>query len=290
MELTEKEVRGPNSEMIAFWNGDTGQRWAERAIHQETMLRPFGTAAIARADLDSGHRVLDIGCGTGDMTVDIARRVGPDGAATGIDVSQAMLEAARARPDLEEVVNARFLLADAHLHDFEPGTQDRLYSRFGVMFFKEPEAAFANLHTALAGHGRFAFAAWRSVADNPWVRVPARGAFTVIPRPAPPGPEDPGQFSFADRDRVHRILKAAGFVDIEIDPHDEVMTIGDGRLDAAVDRFTEFGPVARAIRDHGDPSVVPAVRAAVAEALEPHLTPEGVKLDAGIWLITGRRG
>src|SRR5262249_38336345 len=149
--------------------------------------------------------VLDVGCGCGDSTVDLARRVAPDGTVVGMDISAVMLERAR-QTAREQGVNARFEHADAQTHAFAPASFDVLFSRFGVMFFADPTAAFANLRSALRPGGKLAFVCWQSLAENPWMLVPLGAAFQIIPPPPMPAPDAPGPFAFADQSRVRSIL------------------------------------------------------------------------------------
>src|SRR5262249_6517301 len=148
------------------------------------------------------ERVLDVGCGTGQTSIELARRAGPGGAVTGIDISAPMLARARARAADAGARTVTFLDADAQTHRFDPASLDVCFSRFGIMFFAAPDAAFANLRSALRPAGRLAFVCWQSMRDNPWMLVPLMAAAAHITLPPPPAPDAPGPFSFADADRV----------------------------------------------------------------------------------------
>src|SRR5262249_25477242 len=153
-------------------------------------------------------------------TAELAQAVAPGGGAFGIDISSTLIEAANA----ERIANARFAVADAAVHAFEAASFDLLFSRFGVMFFGDPVAAFRNLRKAVKPSGRLTFLCWRSTEENPWNRLPVQAAAPHLPPMPRPGPGEPGPFSFGDSARVHEILSAAGFADIRMQPLDGQMT------------------------------------------------------------------
>ena len=198
-----------NEAEITYWNSVGGRRWVERQQSQDIVLGPILQATLERAQLQQGERVVDIGCGTGASSIALAERAGPSGQVLGIDVSTPML--ARAAERLPPGAPVKFVRADATTYRFESGAFDLLFSRFGVMFFAEPARTFANLRTALKPSGRLAFACWRKFDENPWLQVPLRAALEHVPPLPRPGPEDPGPFSFASEQQVHRILADAGF-------------------------------------------------------------------------------
>src|SRR6185503_20850430 len=169
-----------------------------------------------------GERIVDIGCGGGDTTLALAERVQGHGFVLGVDVSRPLLQRATARAANTPEYPVRFVEADAAGYAFERGSFDALFSRFGVMFFADPAAAFANLRRALKPGGRMAFVCWRSEGENPIMTVPLTAAKKRIPVPPPPAdPTAPGPFALADRARLERILQTAGFASIAITPHDE---------------------------------------------------------------------
>ncbi len=279
------EPTGPNAQQIQYWN-ETGSRWVRLQAPIDTQIRPLGLLAMERAALRPGARVLDVGCGCGDTTVELARRVAPGGAATGIDISGVMLERAR-QLARERGATARFELADAQTHAFPPASVDVLFSRFGVMFFGDPTAAFANLRRALAPGGRLAFVCWQSLPDNPWMFVPLGAALQHLPPPPLPAPDVPGPFAFADRARVCGILERAGFADVQFEAVHETLTIGGGAgLDETVDFLLQMGPAAAALRESPDPSLLPRVAAAVRDALAPYVTADGIRMASASWIVT----
>jgi len=280
---------GPNAEQIRFWNEVNAQKWIRFQSVIDEQIGSLGRVAMDRAGIRAGERALDVGCGCGGTTLEIARRVGPAGFVVGIDLSAPMLAEAERRARESHVSNARFQNSDAQTHAFAPGEFDVGFSRFGVMFFADPARAFANLGGALRSGGRFALVCWQALDRNPWMGVPVRAAAREIPFPAPSDPQAPGPFAFADPDRVRRILTDAGFRDIAIDPHEQVLSIGGrGGIDAAVEFLVQMGPTGAALRQ-ADPSVEPRVRAAVKEAVAPFLGADGVKMPSAAWIIFALR-
>ena len=175
-----------NAEQIADWNGDQGQRWVDYQALLDRMIEPFGAAALRAAAAQPGERVLDVGCGCGSTSLQLARAVGPQGSVLGVDISRPMLQAARRRAEAEPALRVTFTEADASAAAL-PAGHDLLYSRFGLMFFDAPAAALRHLRGALRPGGRCAFVCWRAPRDNPWAMAPlmaARQALGINPPPA----------------------------------------------------------------------------------------------------------
>jgi SAM-dependent methyltransferase len=273
-----------NADQIAYWNGPGGQHWADRQATQDVVLGPVADVLIDRAAVKAGERIVDVGCGSGATTIAFAKKVGPTGHVLGIDISGPML--ARARQNAPAGARVDFVLADATVHPFEPASFDLLVSRFGVMFFAEPAVSFTNLHKAMRRSGRLAFACWRDPRENPFFMAPLQAVYKHVPKLPPPGPEDPGPFSFASEARVHRILGEAGFKAIAMEPCDLSLDIAVGRgLDAAVEATLEIGPAARALAEQ-PPDVRTAATHSIREALAPFARGQTVPLSASLWIVT----
>jgi SAM-dependent methyltransferase len=280
------EPAGPNAEMIRYWNQDAGPRWIHRQEQITAQIRPHGQRALDRAGIAPGDHVLDVGCGAGETTLEIARRVGARGRAVGLDISTGMLAQARAAAEAAALANVAFENVDAQVAELPEGAFDALYSRFGVMFFIDTEAAFRNLRRALKAGARLSFVCWRSLEENPWMRAPFAAAAQHIPLKRPP-PGAPGPFALADGARLRETLERAGF-EVAIDPLDEPMTLGGGSgLDAAVELALELGPMQAAMAEAG-PAERDAVARAIREAFAPYATAEGVRIPAAAWLVSGR--
>jgi len=230
-----------------------------------------------------GEQVVDVGCGCGDTSLELGRRVGPEGGVLGLDISAPMLEVARGRAMASGAHNLDFQEADAQVAAL-PDDRDAVFSRFGVMFFADPAAAFANLRRSLRPGGRLAFVCWRSLAENLWMRLPAETAAGLVPPAPPPEPGAPGPFAFADPERVRGILAGAGFTGIEITPHDEA--IGGLDLDATVEMSFRVGPLGAILREQ--PDLAPVLRERVREAVRPWMRHGAVYMPSATWLVSAR--
>lgn len=271
------------------WNGDSGERWAANLERLDLMLHDFGDAAIAAAAAQPGERIVDIGCGSGTSTFMLADQVGQSGHVLGVDISRQLVELARAATP--EGAPAEFQLADAATAPFPAESFDLLFSRFGVMFFENPVAAFANMRGALKPGGRVAFVCWRSAAENDWVRLPM-AAIRDIVQPAPADPDAPGPFAFGNPERLTNILATAGFADIEIAPFDTRLAYGrsdtrEAAIDDALDMAFQVGPLSRALADQPD-EVRARAAAAVRAAFAALPGDTSVLTDGAAWIVTAR--
>lgn len=270
-----------NQEQIEYWNTQAGPKWVAAQAHLDRMLAPVTGVLLERAAIKAGERVLDVGCGCGETTLMLAEH---GAEVTGIDISRPML--ARARERAAGRAGVSFREADAALEPFEP-VHDLLFSRFGLMFFDDPHAAFANLRRALAPGGRLAFCCWQDVRDNPWVIVPYGVAKPYLPEPQePPDPRAPGPFALAEADYIREILAEAGFESVNIEPYHPTVRLGD-TLDDAMAFLQQIGPLSRALADVDEQTRRQAL-AAVREALESHVTAEGLCLGGACHLVTAR--
>jgi SAM-dependent methyltransferase len=274
-----------NAEQIAEWNGVLGQRWVAMRQEVDRIVAPFGAAALKAAAPQPGERVIDIGCGCGDTAIEIARTVGPAGSVLGIDVSQPMLGVARSRGMSANCSNLSFHEGDASETEL-PANVDLLFSRFGVMFFSDPSAAFSHLRKSLRTGGRCVFVCWRTPRDNAWAMTPlsaARKALDITPPPS--DPNAPGPFAFADDDRLRTVLSAAGFGAIDVQRFDTAIFIGSTPRSAAKG-VVQMGPVSRLVREVGVEHL-PIILDAVERTLAPLAAPDGhVRLNGSSWIVT----
>ncbi|MEX2206589.1 MAG: class I SAM-dependent methyltransferase [Myxococcota bacterium] len=278
---------GPNAEQIEYWNVQAAPTWLAENARLDAMLAPLGLAAMERARPAAGERVLDVGCGVGQTSLQLASRVGPSGSVLGVDISAPMLERARARASAEKLANVRFENADAQTCAFTPDSVDLIFSRFGVMFFADPDAAFANLHRALQRNGRLAFVCWQALAQNPWMSEAIAAIAKHMQLPAPAAPDAPGPLAFADAARVRGILERAGFRGVSHEPL--VGEIALGRtVDEALDFSTQVGPASRALREATEAQRA-AARASIRESLAARLTSAGVRMGYGAWIVSAER-
>ena len=267
-----------NQQQIDYWNGDAGSEWVQAQEHLDTMLSPLSQQALERASVNGTERVLDIGCGCGATSLYLAQAAQW---VTGVDISAPMIDRARQRGS--ERSNLEFIHGDASLwRGSEP--YDLAFSRFGVMFFADPVAAFANIHRNLKESGRLTFLCWRLPQDNPWLAIP--GAATQPYLPPPPASGGPDPFAFADRDFVSSVLTDAGFQAPNLSLCEATLTVG-ADVASAMAFLTRIGPLSRVISElEGHVREQPL--AAAEAALQPFAGDAGVRMDASCWIITAR--
>jgi SAM-dependent methyltransferase len=275
-----------NEEQARYWNGGEAAHWL---IHEERYERTLATftghlltaAAIGRAD-----RVVDIGCGT-VSTTRAAARVATEGEALGVDLSTAMLRQAARRAQEEGLTNVRFDHGDGQAYGFTPAARDVALSRFGVMFFTDPSAAFANIARGLRPGGRLVFVCWQNLADNEWIVVPGAAAAQHVALPPLDDPTAPGPFSLVERDRIATVLRAAALCDVVIEPIAEPLWMGSDVADTIA--FLESNGIWSSLLRDADPPAVARVSGAVQAVLEPSVTPDGLLLGSRAWLVTASR-
>jgi SAM-dependent methyltransferase len=281
------EASGPNAEQINYWNSISAPKWIPFQAAFDDQLAPLGEAAIAAAAIRSGERVLDVGCGCGQTTIELAGRVGGGGFVVGIDISAPMLDRAREIAQDARIANVDFENADAQTYAFSPSEFDLVYSRFGIMFFSDPVAAFGNLRRALRGGGRVSFVCWQALERNPWMAIPLAAAAREIALPPPPAPGAPGPFSFGSEERVRAILLQAGFVDVVVEPLESTLAVGGAgaTLAEAAEFLVQMGPTGAALRE-ADPSALSRVTRAVKEAIASFHGARGLRMAAAAWIVT----
>jgi SAM-dependent methyltransferase len=277
----------PVVDQVEYWNSAVGDTWARMQERLDAAFTPVTAALLSLAAPAPGEDALDIGCGSGETTLALAAAVGEAGSATGLDISEALLARARGRAEAG-LSDALFLNADAATFVDDAGF-DLIVSRFGVMFFDAPVAAFANLHRLAVPGGRLCFACWQPPALNLWATLPMQVLADLLPPQPPADPLAPGPFAFADPERVHGILADAGWQDIVFHAADFKMVIGEGDdpVASAVHFTLRIGPAARLVRDAG-PEVEVAARAAMAAAMAPYRDGDMVALPGSVWLVSAR--
>lgn len=274
-----------NADQIEYWNSKVGETWVLMQERMDLALTPVTTALLAAAAPQPGELVLDIGCGAGETTLAMDAVVGEGGHAIGLDVSEPLLVRARERATAL-LSEAEFIAADAATWAEETGF-DLILSRFGVMFFADPGAAFANLHSLAAPAGRLVFACWQPAARNLWATLPMTALAHLLPAMPPIDPLAPGPFAFADPARVTSLLEAAGWQDLTFHslPFEMMVGEGDDPIASAVQFNLRIGPAAKAVREAG---IGDAAKSILAEALQPHMREGQVRLPGAIWLVTAR--
>ncbi len=274
-----------NRDQAEFWSS-MASTWAEMDPRLERTAGDPGRMAMDRLQARPGDRLLDLGCGTGPTTVELAARVNPGGSVVGVDIAEAMLVRARQRAAEQGADNVEFLHADVQAHDFGPEPYDGAFSRFGVMFYADPLEAFTNIRRALRAGGRLSFACWQSPPVNEWMSVPASAVMAVTGTPPPrPQPGEPGPFSLCDAERVRSILGGAGFADIDVTPHDDHVTAGEEEIPDFAAAAMRTGAAREILKDADDATREKAYDA-IIDALRNKTESGQVRLRRGVLLVT----
>lgn len=280
MESSERATED-NAEQRAFWNGAMGDGWVTVEAYIDRIMSPMTEIALARLAAKTGERIIDVGCGCGGTS----RAIAASGANVwGVDISEKMI--AQAKLNSEGVDNVLFSVADA-AHAQYTDDYDAIFSRYGVMFFADPVAAFRNLHNGLVSGGRLVYLCWQAPSLNPWIAT-GMAALTPYMDGPPPDPNAPGGFSMADPERTAGILRNAGFTSVEVEPLVVQLALGDG-VDEMLLFHETVGPLSNVMTQLDQEQAVEA-KQAVRSAYEAQLGPGGLTLDAATWLVTASSG
>jgi SAM-dependent methyltransferase len=278
-----KDTKEPQDEQAQLWNGFGGRVWVDEQELLDRVFKPLETALVEAVAADARRQVLDVGCGTGSTTLAVARLLEPHGGCIGIDISEPMVAAARARAEREGIA-VRFICADAQEHTFHPASVDMIISRFGVMFFNDPVRAFANLRRAATDNAHTRLIAWRSPAENPFMITAERAAAPLLPNLPARRSDAPGQFAFADRDRVHGILERSGWSEIDIRPVDFDCAVPEKDL---VRYVTRLGPVGRVLQEADDETRARVIEA-VLPAFNTYIDRGALRFQAACWVVSAQ--
>lgn len=279
-------MTSPNEQQIEYWNEQAGPRWVTMQEVLDRQIEHFGYAVMDAAAIAPGQSVLDIGCGCGATTVEIGRRVTKRGAVLGVDISRPMLNRAEERARVGQMKHVIFAQSDAQTHAFDPETYDVVFSRFGVMFFENPTAAFTNIRKALKPGGKLAFVCWNELKQNAWMLEPIMAIADPVELPPPPDPTEPGPFALADTERLKKILSDAGYKDIAIDPFTKPIVMGKGLdMEGMVDFYFQIGPLSRILADATEDQKQTA-RERLTQLLNTRTTPEGATFGSFAWLVS----
>jgi SAM-dependent methyltransferase len=275
-----------NVEQAAYW-ADRAESWIAAEENLRRISDLFTDAAFEALAVRPGERVLDIGCGTGRTTLELARQASEGGAARGVDIAEEMLVRARELADELGVGNASFTPADAQVDDLGAATYEAAFSRFGIMFFTDPVAAFANIRKALVAGGRLTFLCWASVFENEWMLVPGMAVVSVTGELPPlPGEGEPGPFSLDNEDRIRSVLEAAGFENVAVDGQPRQIVIAESEIEQFVTMATQVGAIREALEKVTDAEARGRIESALRDALEQRLDNGSASLSAAAWLVT----
>lgn len=271
------------------WAGETGRNWLANLQKFESMIAPIGAALITHARFKPGERVIDIGCGGGGTTINIGRAVSPGGHATGLDISQELIWSCGARASMGTPSDVRFVCADAATASITGAPYDRLFSRFGSMFFEDPKTAFRNLRRMVRGGGRIDLAVWAPPEENGWITtlMGAIGKHVALPAREP---HAPGPFAFADTDYLRTVLAQADMGEVVITPCEQMLPVGGAGASPreAAEMLVSTLSIGQAVKTVA-PDKIDAVIAELTDALAAHHVPgKGNMLGGKAWIVTAK--
>jgi SAM-dependent methyltransferase len=282
------EGRIANTAQHQYWNTVAGPRWVGLGGFVERRVQAVNDLLLARSGVAAGENVLEIGCGTGATTVPLAEAVGPRGQVVGVDISEPMLAGARKRVAESGLGNITLLQADAQVHPFEPEQFDLITSRFGVMFFADPFAAFGNLLPAARRGGRLCFVCWAPLEENQHWLIPYEVALRHLGPPAPQPPRAPGPMAFSDPNYVRSILETAGFADISVAR--ETPLIKGATPEEEVEHACIMGPSGRLIDEKKpDDALRETIRREMVEAFAAYAQGKEMLLPSTVLMVSARR-
>ena len=275
-----------NKNQRDFWSGKGGDIWVERQNAMDTMLSPLGEAALNKLNLNEGENVLDIGCGCGHATLNIAKRISPDGQVTGLDISEPMLKRAKESANEMSISNASFNCVDVQTDDMGEEVYSAAFSRFGVMFFEDPVAAFCNINKSLITGASLSFVCWQSPALNPWQSLFIEAVKKYVDLPSPP-PRSPSPFAFMESEYVSSILEESNFQNIIIEGHEAEVNMFSGRsLSDSVKDYISINPVVSGmLKDSTEQEKTEIINSAI-EAFSPYYSAKGLMFPSATWLVT----
>ena len=278
-----------NKNQKDFWSGKGGDIWGERQNAMDTMLSPLGEAALNKLNFNEEENVLDIGCGCGHTTLNIAKRIGPSGNVTGLDISEPMLKRSKESAVEMSISNTSFKCVDVQTEDLGDQIYSAAFSRFGVMFFEDSIAAFKNINKSLISGGYLSFVCWQSPAVNPWQSLFIQEIKKFLELPSPP-PRSPGPFAFMESEYVSSILEESKFQDITIEGHEAEVNMFSGRsLSDSVKDYISINPVVTEMLKESSENQIAEIINSGIEAFSPYYSEKGLIFPSATWLVTARK-
>ena len=273
-----------NAKQKDFWSGKGGDYWVEKQSEMDIMLNPLGKKALAKLDLKNNSEVLDIGCGCGATTLEIAKKVS-EGTVTGLDISVPMLNKAESEASIQGIANVDFKVIDVQVDLLASEKYDYVYSRFGVMFFDDPYEAFKNIFSSIKEGGELSFVCWQDPSLNPWQSLSVQVIRGYLDMPSPP-PRSPGPFAFHEKDYVKEILEKSGFSDISFDDNQEDITMFSGKsLQEASEDYLAINPVVTEMLKDSPDDLKAEIVESLKEAFSEFYKGDGLVFPSATWVV-----
>ena len=277
-----------NAKQKDFWSGKGGDYWVEKQSEMDIMLNPLGEKALAKLDLKSNSEVLDIGCGCGATTLEIAKRVS-EGTVTGLDISVPMLDKAESEASIQDIANVDFKVVDVQVDQLASEKYDYVYSRFGVMFFDDPYEAFKNIFSSIKEGGELSFVCWQDPSLNPWQSLSVQVIRGYLDMPSPP-PRSPGPFAFHEKDYVKEILEKSGFSNISFDDNQEDITMFSGKsLQEASEDYLAINPVVTEMLKDSPDDLKSEIVESLKEAFSEFHKGDGLVFPSATWVVSASK-
>ncbi len=274
-----------NAKQKDFWSGKGGDYWVEKQSEMDIMLNPLGKKALAKLDLKSNSEVLDIGCGCGATTLEIAKKVS-EGTVTGLDISVPMLGKAESEASIQGIANVDFKVIDVQVDQLASEKYDYVYSRFGVMFFDDPYEAFKNIFSSIKEGGELSFVCWQDPSLNPWQSLSVQVIRGYLDMPSPP-PRSPGPFAFHEKDYVKEILEKSGFSNISFDDNQEDITMFSGKsLQEASEDYLAINPVVTEMLKDSPDDLKAEIVESLKEAFSEFHKGDGLVFPSATWVVS----
>ena len=277
-----------NVKQKEFWSGAGGDVWVNKQKEMDIMLNPLGQRAIDKLDLSNGKRILDIGCGCGATTLEIAKMI-PEGKIIGVDISEPMLNQARKDALEMSLSNTEFVVQDVQTEEISKDAFDIAFSRFGVMFFEDSYEAFKNINIALKIGGQLSFVCWQEPLLNPWQSLSIQVIKQFIDLPVPP-PKSPGPFAFEDKSYIEDILDRSNFKEINIDDNQEKIVMFSGKsLKEASEDYLTINPVVTEMLKNSPKELKEEILEALIVKFSDFHEDHGLVFPSATWIVTAKK-
>ena len=277
-----------NIKQKQFWSGAGGDVWVDKQREMDIMLNPLGERAIQGLDLSGEKKILDIGCGCGATTLEIAKAV-TQGEVIGVDISEPMLERATKTASDMMLNNTSFQVKDVQVDEMPRSYFDIAFSRFGVMFFEDPFEAFKNINHSLKDNGQLSFVCWQHASLNPWQSLSIQVIKEFLDLPAP-APKSPGPFAFEDKSYINEILAESGFRDIEIKDNQEDIVMFSGKsIREACEDYLTINPVVTEMLKNSPTELREEILEALIGKFSDFHNNEGLLFPSATWIVTAKK-